>query len=597
MRRVLNSVIVGALTGALVLSVAWATSGLIPVGAGTSAEPPAQAVTADASLQQASAEAATLEAGQKLPPGLFKVGASDVSIAPVPVNEGGPWLRHDPEEDVADPGDQSDGDVNCNRFHQSFDEGEEQFYTPFTKVGCLRTFDNEWATGVDEAHDLGVYARALAISNGESTIVFTGLDTISWFYGVDPKFCPDDPEAPMPQDTCGSRAIAQSLSTEFADEGLNIPPQNFVIAATHTHASADTAMASPAWYFELVRDATKDAIREAVDNMQLATLQTGATPAKPFNVDRRRVTRAIPDYELNWLRAIAAPPSGGEPGPVEPGRTISTLVNYSVHTTVTASNHDLHSGFVGHLAERLNEKWGGNTVFIPGGLGDQTVRRDFGRDGHGYGLAELIMESAERTGHTLSSNDIVTDQQIITVPADNFSLIAANKAGIFVRDTTIPGPHADGPSTSVQQVGGGNSPSCVGASAMSAKTPVGGFLIGSPGSGEIRTDPENYAGDAIAIMQAPGEIFASISLVTKDYVSRTRNTMVLGMANDHLGYIIPAQQYDIRAANAAGIAAPSHNMTDYEESLSTGRCTGDQVQNALLEVATRLGVIGLGEGR
>jgi hypothetical protein len=38
-------------------------------------------------------------------------------------------------------------------------------------------------------------------------------------------------------------------------------------------------------------------------------------------------------------------------------------------------------------------------------------------------------------------------------------------------------------------------------------------------------------------------------------------------------------------------------MTDYEESLSTGRCTGDQVQNALLDVATRLGVVGLGEGR
>jgi hypothetical protein len=99
------------------------------------------------------------------------------------------------------------------------------------------------------------------------------------------------------------------------------------------------------------------------------------------------------------------------------------------------------------------------------------------------------------------------------------------------------------------------------------------------------------------MMRAPGEIFSSISLVTKDYLSRARNVMVFGMANDHIGYIIPSEQYDIRAANAAGIAAPSHNLTNYEESLSTGRCTGDQIQNALIEVGQNLDVLGIGETR
>ena len=32
-----------------------------------------------------------------------------------------------------------------------------------------------------------------------------------------------------------------------------------------------------------------------------------------------------------------------------------------------------------------------------------------------------------------------------SIPADNASLVAANKAGIFMRDTTVPGPHAAGP--------------------------------------------------------------------------------------------------------------------------------------------------------
>lgn len=53
----------------------------------------------------------------------------------------------------------------------------------------------------------------------------------------------------------------------------------------------------------------------------------------------------------------------------------------------------------------------------------------------------------------------------------------------------------------------------------------------------------------------------------------------------------------MRGANAAGIAQPSIEMTNYEESLSTGRCTGDQIQNALIEIGANLNVLGPGESR
>jgi hypothetical protein len=53
----------------------------------------------------------------------------------------------------------------------------------------------------------------------------------------------------------------------------------------------------------------------------------------------------------------------------------------------------------------------------------------------------------------------------------------------------------------------------------------------------------------------------------------------------------------VRGANAAGIAQPSIEMTNYEESLSTGRCTGDQIQNALIEIGANLNVLGPGESR
>jgi len=235
---------------------------------------------------------------------------------------------------------------------------------------------------------------------------------------------------------------------------------------------------------------------------------------------------------------------------------------------------------------------------MPGGLGDQTVQRSFGRQGIGFGLAELVYESAQASAYTLRSNEIVAQQEILTIPADNVSLAALNKAGVFMRDTTIPGPHAAGPSQSIQQKGRSRTPSCVGAGPLSVLSPVGGIRIGTPGiaQGEPGFVPGDR-GDALVIMQAPGEIFSSISITTKDYLSRARNVMVFGMANDHIGYIIPAEQYDVRGANAAGIAQPSLEMTNYEESLSTGRCTGDQIQNALIEIGTSLGVLGPGEGR
>lgn len=85
-------------------------------------------------------------------------------------------------------------------------------------------------------------------------------------YGNDPSVCTG----------CGSAEIAASLQAS-----LGIPKENNVISSTHTHASGDTVMALPSWYFDLIRDATKQAIAEAVANARPATIQTGTTPANP----------------------------------------------------------------------------------------------------------------------------------------------------------------------------------------------------------------------------------------------------------------------------------------------------------------------------
>jgi hypothetical protein len=562
MRRILFSIITGVLTGGLILGVGWATTGLIPVdehardnaGRAKVRKEGPQGEELPAGRQANAAEFS----GQRLPEGQFLVGASRVSIAPVPVSEGGQWNPHGDGYDCGQP---------------------EQEYTPFSDPTCLRTFDRLWATGVD---DLGIYVRAFAVSNGEKTVAFAVMDTIGWFYGYPADICGD----------CGSKDIGRKIE-ELTDG--EVPAGGVVVSGTHTHASVDTIAKTPTWYYEQVRDATIQAITEAVANKEPARLETGSTPAKPFNVDRRIVTRAVPDYELGWLRAV---PLHGAPND-----TIATMVNFAAHPTVTASNAELHSGFVGHLAQRLEDHWGGVTVFMPSGLGDQTVNRSFGRDGIGYGLADLVIRSQDASAYTLGSNEIEIDRSEIQIPNENQFLLGANKAGLFVRDSSVPGEYAAAGGNSVQSKSGISKPTCVGAAPLSVVAPIGGIRIGTPGLPKERAEdgtwrvPPGDPGDSIVIMQAPGEAFSSISAITKDYLSRSRNVFLIGLANDMLGYLIPYEQYDHTAGQGVGLV---HNATDtgnYEESLNLGRCTGDQVQNALLETGARLGVMGDGEGR
>lgn len=558
MRKILSAVTTGTITGFLTIGVALATMGLAPVGNPDIARNGA----IDPGLRENIRLAQSANDGTQLPGGLFRVGAAKVSLAPTPISEGGPWKRHGV-------------DGSCT--------GQSTLYTPVGQdPQCLRTFDSNWATGVDTQYNLGVWVRAMTISNGKDTVVFATMDLIGYFAGYPTEICAD----------CGIKAIATSLEAE-----LGIPAKNMVISSTHVHSSADTVMATPAWYFQLVRDAVKQAVREAYASEQLATIELGTTPAKAFNVDRRIVTRAVPDYEVAWFRAVAVDPDD----PSKPA--IAHMVNFSVHPTITAGNKELHSGLVGHLAERLEGAWGGTTLFTPAGLGDQTVNRGFGRDGFGYGLADRVLASEELGAYTLRSNDIVAEQRTLQVPADNTTLVGGNLGGIFVREDTIPGEFAGGPATSVNQKGGANFPSCVGASPISLYTPVGGIRIGTPGQIKQRAPdgswivPPGDPGDALVIMSDPGEAFSSISATTKDYLSRARAVMLIGLANDTIGYIIPSEQYDNRSSNPTGLLQPSASFANYEESLSSGRCTGDQVQNALLDIGNALGVMGDGEGR
>ena len=576
MRTLFRTVVSAFLVGALGLGSAWAGASL------TQPAPPAPEPPDAAEAANTAAANDAIKAGGKQArvdaPALKGAAEADGATTAAATAEGerlpGGWFRAGSAvETLVPPADKWTPAAECRG------TSPEQLYTPITPEGCLITFDMLWAEGVDEENPIQV--RASAIGNGKDTVVFAVMDVVGYMASY--------PAATSCAD-CGIDHIATSLSQE-----LGMPASNFVISSTHTHAAPTTIADGPVWYYEFVRDQVKAAIRGAVADAASnppVRLETGALAAKAFNTDRRLVDRAVPDYEMAWLRAFV--PAAKK----RPESTVLTMGNFAVHPTIRTSNKQLHSGLVGPFTRRLEEQLGGAGMFFPGGLGDQRVDRGYGVNGHGIGMADLIVGDVQRGGTVLNSNDVAVARTTVQIPVENQFFAGALASGYAIRD--ILPPYGGGPLAVEVTKSGARKPVCVGAGEVHVAGPVSAIRLGEkPPAGKQQLGDEYalpVATDNVVLVQAPGEIFATIGLVVKDALSRSNNVLVSAMANDTLGYMIPANQYDLFASQGLGLANNASNAGNYEEALSLGRCTGEIVQKAMLRMGAELGVMGEGEG-
>jgi hypothetical protein len=555
-RKILRSVAVGVVCGVVMLGTGWAVVGVKtptpPIDKADSSG--SSASSSDVAGALAGVLSGPVEPGVKLPAGWFLAGGAKVSIDPDPAK----WLKNDGGVCGEDTGTYLQAQTRESA------DGKE----------CLATFDHRWATRV--AIDDHLYARSIAIGNGEKTVVFTTIDAVGWFAAYPADVCGD----------CGADAIAATIAEQTKNTANPVAADGLLLASSHTHAAPDTLSQTPDWYYAQVRDAIVKASVDAAAQMVPVILETGAAPAKAYNVDRRIVTRAVPDYELGWLRAYR--PAAAN----EAERTVATMVNFAVHPTIKVDNAELHSGFVGPLTRMLEAELGGTSLWYPGGLGDQTVDRGFGVDGIGEGLAKVVLDDLGR-GYRIIDNTIAVVRKAITIPGENTFMLAGSGAGLFIRPVTPPYGGPGGPATASKR--GARRPTCATVAELTVSSSITGVRIGREGNmhpSEGRGDP----GDSLTIISAPGEIFSSIAVTTKDMLSKTRNVMIFGMTNDTLGYLIPYEQYDESAGQGLGLANNATDLGNYEEALSLGRCAGDTVQNAMVEVGEALKVMGSGEG-
>ncbi|MEO6496823.1 MAG: hypothetical protein ABIO51_04970 [Solirubrobacteraceae bacterium] len=538
------------LTGAVMVSGAWAGASLMPVSsddapaAADSAalvaptrQAPEPAAAAASEPQRAAAPApapppdpASLNEGQVL------AGAAKTSILPRPQDYGGTWERSEAKcatlsenaltslmDDPVEFGD------HLAAAGSPWPENPNCIYMGGFGIGPMNP-----VTSWDET--LGLWVRAVALRDRQGDdLVLVVLDGEGYFWDYGKK-CSD----------CGAKQLTAALA---ADETLGLTAQDIVIAATHAHSSPDFIGGwgfVPDWYMKQVADTIKSTVREALASMRPATLEVGEHEARAFNSERRDTYRSAEEQQLAWLRAYAPD-----------NKTIATIGAYAAHPTTFGTNDGkAHPDWPGLFEKSLEDRFGGIGLHFMTGLGNMSASGlghvgDETKPTGADDLAALISEIGD--GNRIADPDISTAQTTWQQPVTNAPLTALGLPGFFDRK------FAQTPAT----VQTGENPEkfqCVSASPVSAEVAVSAARIGSE----------------FALTAAPGEIFSNVSNTLKEK-SGALVTMPLGQANDALGYMPQSFEMNVASQQGPGFAGElnGYAVINYEDSYAIDKCFGD----------------------
>jgi hypothetical protein len=553
MRALGKKVLLAVLTGALMVSAAWAGASLVPAApdkttatsavpavpttapASTPAPAPAPATeprTAAAAVPPPPPSPSALKAGQVL------AGAAKTSIEPRPADYGGTWETSREEcETLSENGaNQLATNTEAMVDHLAaagspWPENPNCIYMGGFGLGPMNP-----VTSWDQERGLWVRAIALRDKQGDD-LVLAIIDGEGWFWDYAKK-CDD----------CGIKQITASLA---ADQSLGLKADNLVIAATHAHSAPDFIGGwgfVPDWYLKQVRDTIKSTVRTAMASMRPAYLAAGEHLARPYNSERRGTYRSAEEQHLAWLRAY------------QPDKTtIATIGAYAAHPTAFGTNDGKASAdWPGLFEKSLEDRFGGVGMQFMTGLGNMS-NSGLGNPVRAAELAGLV-DKVNQT-HRIADPDIRTARTTWAQPATNVPLTALGLPGFFDRKFN------QTPAT--VSVGKSSSAPCASASPVSVEVASSAARIGSE----------------FALTGSPGEIFSNFSNTLKEK-SGAGVTMPIGQANDALGYMPQSFELNPVGQQGAGFAVDGVAVVNYEDAYSIDRCYGD------MALETAIGLLG-----
>lgn len=196
-------------------------------------------------------------------------------------------------------------------------------------------------------------ARAMVFSDGSTTIAVAGLDALGF-----PSVLGDRVRKMVPR----------------------LPGENILIGASHTHSAPDCygfplpsgGFTGDLDYMNRVCEKTAEAINEAIDKLQPATLKI-ATGKAAERIAYNYYAPQLYDRRMSVIQTAALD-----------GQIIGTLVNYATHPEVLGSEAGVISpDCIGPMCDQIEERLGGIAVFMNGAQGGMVTadNRDFSQPG------------------------------------------------------------------------------------------------------------------------------------------------------------------------------------------------------------------------
>jgi hypothetical protein len=366
-------------------------------------------------------------------------------------------------------------------------------------------FDNDRrATGV---HD-DLWARAVAVSDGRERVVVVSVDLIGLFLA----------------DVEEARALLRERAGEVA----------LVVTSTHDHEGPDTmGLWGPGrftsgvdpGYLARVRHAIVDTAAEALGRLEPGRLVLAKTRT-PTLIEDGRLPEVIDD-ELVVLQALA-----------QDHHTLGTVVNWGSHPEALGGENTLITAdFPHYLNRRLEETLGGTAIFLVGSIGGlmtplgleltdgagRTIPPDsfaFAR-AVGERAAEAAIEALRTSGQSSGSSAVGYRGTRVFVPLENRLFRLAAFLGVLDR-----GVYSNGePATA--------------AFGDDLRTEIGVLRIGD-----------------VEALCVPGEIYPELRGASPEPplegMLDSEYRLVIGLANDEIGYILPRSQWDTEAPFAYG---------------------------------------------
>lgn len=353
-------------------------------------------------------------------------------------------------------------------------------------------------------------ARAVVLRKGETTVAVVVLDVLGF------------------PSVLGDRVRAKVK---------RIPPENVLIAATHTHSAPDCyafpdgrgGHTGDLKYMQFACDRAAEAVNAAIDALRPASVRIATGEAKG-KIAYNYYAPDLYDRRMSVIQAVGA----------ADGKPVATLVNYAIHPEVLGNQVGILSpDLLGPMCERIEKEAGGVAVFVNGAQGGMITADNRKLDEPPVDPARARWNDARTWDECVRIGHLMADEALRIVkdaePQDDPALSSASAA---------------------------------------VRLPVESDLMWAVVRGSPLKYPHNAAdrsvtvrinlvnlGDA-QILTIPGEALPNIGFYLKRKMRGTHN-LLFGLTNDALGYILTKVDFN------------SFPRYDYVSRTSLGEMTGE----------------------